>query len=330
MLTTPIIRSVRAAYPHAFIAYLAERGAASLLEHNPYLDEIIPYDFGKDAFSQFLFYRRLRNRKFDLAIDFFGNPRSALLTYATRAKVRMGLDGRSRSRLYTHRIHDDGKPKTAVEFYFQFLRGLEIERGSTKTEVFLTKDEQREARIYLQWNGIDVDRPIVGLHPGASWPAKVWLSDRFADLADRIIAKLGAQVLITQGPNDREIIAEVSRKCVGNVKVLGILPLRQLAAILSHVDVYVANDSGPMHIAVAVGAKTIGIFGPGEENIWFPYDLTDGHLALRKDVPCHPCHLDYCNRPGELYMECMKLLSVEEVFKAVQERLNTPSAKASV
>ena len=80
-----------------------------------------------------------------------------------------------------------------------------------------------------------------------------------------------------------------------------------------------------MHISVAVGTKTIGIFGPGEENIWFPYvpPYYDGsdHVALRKDVPCQPCHLDFCNRKEDEYMECMKLLSVEEVFEEIRNRL---------
>ena len=106
----------------------------------------------------------------------------------------------------------------------------------------MTEDDLREAPIYLQWQGIDVDSPVVGLHTGASWPAKVWLSDRFAYLADRIVAKLGAQVLITQGPKDREIATEVSRRCIGNVKISDILLLRQLAAILSHIDVFVTNN----------------------------------------------------------------------------------------
>jgi ADP-heptose:LPS heptosyltransferase len=284
----------------------------------------------KKVFSQLLLYRRLRAHKFDLAIDFFGNPRTALLTYATGAPVRVGLDGRTRSGLYTLRIKDDPKPKTAIQFYFQFLHALGVEATSTKAEIFLTDDERREARIYLQWNGIDVARTIVALHPGASWPAKVWPSEKFAQLADNLIAKLRAQVIFTQGPKDREIVTEVSRRCVGNVKVLDILPLRQLAAILSHVNVYVANDSGPMHIAVAVGTRTIGLFGPGEENIWFPYSTSEGHLALRKDVWCHPCHLDFCDKHGDEYMKCMKLLEVDEVLSAVESRLLPASAKPSV
>jgi ADP-heptose:LPS heptosyltransferase len=104
---------------------------------------------------------------------------------------------------------------------------------------------------------------------------------------------------------------------IADIKVLPVLPLRQLAAVIAQCRVFVSNDAGPMHIAAALGVPTIGLFGPGEEYIWFPYSGEDGHRSLRKDVPCHPCHLDFCNREGEGFMECMKLLKVEEVFEAV-------------
>src|SRR2546427_10442759 len=136
----------------------------------------------------------------------------------------------------------------------------------------------------------------------------------------------GLQGVTPRARKDRGFVEKPPRRAVGNAVFLKVLPLRQLAAILSLLRVYVANDSGPMHIAAAVGTKTVGIFGPGEENIWFPYtppyyDLSAGHVALRKDVPCHPCHLDFCNREGDGYMECMKLLSVTEVFEEIRKRL---------
>lgn len=339
VLTTPVIRSLRAHFPDAYIAYMGDKEAVSLLEHNPWLNEIIPFDFSNPAvIEQPRVIFQLRKRKFDVVVDFFGNPRSALLSFITGAPLRIGGDFGTRGKLFTHRVRDDGKPKTAIEFHYQYVKPLGIEpptlSGSGwRTEVFLTEDERREARIFLQWQDIDLTRPIVGLHPGATWLAKIWLADRFAELANQIVTKLGAQVLITQGPNDGGIVQEVVPPNNGgmgqDVKVLNVLPLRQLAAVLSHCSVYVANDSGPMHIAVAVGTPTIGIFGPGEENIWFPYvtpyyNSSDGHIALRKDVFCHPCHLNVCNREGEGYMECMKLLTVQEVLAEVAKRL-TPS-----
>ncbi len=326
VLTTPVIRSVRTSCPGAYIAYMGDSNGVSLLEHNPCLDEIVPYDFSKPTIlEQPRVTARLLSRKFDLAIDLFGNPRSALMTFLTRAKTRVGPDRRGRGRLYTIRVKDDGRPKTAIGFHNQFIRAAGIEPTSSRTEIFLTDAERREAKIYLQWQVPALSREtkkLIGLHPGATWPAKRWPPDRFAHLADRIAAKLGACVVVTAGPGDADAVNACLKSCVSDVKLLPVLPLRQLAAVISHLDAYVSNDAGPMHMAVAVGTPTVGIFGPGEEDIWFPYSREDGHVALRKDVPCHPCHLDFCNRSGAGYMECMNLLSVEEVFSAVASILS--------
>ena len=329
ILTTPIIRSVRNAFPDAFIAYMGEKGAVSLLEHNPCLNEIIPFDFSRlTIFEQPRVIFQLRRLRFDLAIDLFGNPRSALLMYLSGAGTRVGPERKGRGRLFTVRVRDDGAPKTAIDFHHQFIKAVGIEPTSSLTEIFLTEDERREARIYLKWldfetTSLDMTRPIVGIHPGATWPAKKWLPERFAELVDIITAKTGAQVLLTAGPDDGEIVKRILKSSVSNVKVLSALPLRQLAAIISLCKVFLSNDAGPMHIAAAVGTPTIGLFGPGEENIWFPYSQKYGHTALRKDVPCHPCHLDHCNRKGEEYMECMKLLQVKDVLDAVQQILHS-------
>ena len=326
VLTTPIIRSVRNAYPDAFIAYLGEKNAVSLLEHNPNLNEIIPFDFSCPTIvEQPRVAFQLRRKKFDLAIDLFNNPRSALLTYLSGAKVRVGAQRKGRGSLYTNRVQDDGRPKTAIEFHNQFIKSVGVDPTSVKTEIFLTNDERREARIYLQWldhenNPLDLRKSIVGIHPGATWPAKKWVPERFAELADMLAAKLGVQIVLLAGPGDSEAVDAVLRHSFSNIKVVRNLPLRQLAAVISHCSLFIGNDAGPMHIAAAVDIPTIGIFGPGEENIWFPYS-EHGSIALRKNVPCHPCHLDFCNREGDGYMECMKLVTTEDVLETARKIL---------
>lgn len=327
VLTTPIIHAIREKFPNAHIAYLGEKEAVSLLEHNPYLNEIIPFDFSKPTLiEQPRVMYQLRKRKFDAFIDLFCNPRTAMLARASGASIRIGKEVKGRGKLYTHTIVDDGKTKTAVEFHYQYVKPLGVEPTHRRTEVFLTDDEKREARTYLKWQDIDVTKPMVGLHPGATWPAKMWQWEKFAELADLIRAKFNAQVIITRGPNEGDLVEKISKKVVGNLLALPTMKLRQLAAIISQFNVFVSNDAGPMHIGPAIGTPTIGIFGPGEENIWFPYappyyDASAGHIALRKSVHCHPCHLDFCNREGEGFIECMKLLSVEEVFEEVKKRI---------
>jgi lipopolysaccharide heptosyltransferase II len=327
VLTTPVIRAVRDRYPGAYIAFLGDKQAVSLLENNPSLNEILPYDFSKpDIIEQTRMIFALRKRRFDVFIDLFSNPRTALLAYMSGARIRIGKDVKGRGNFYTHRIGDDGKKKTAIEFHYRYVAPIDVAPKFRETQIFLTDLELRETKIFLKQQDIDFDRPIVGLHPGATWPAKMWPKESFADLVDLLNAKPGVQVVLTQGPNDKELVAEISKKTAGKITILNPLPLRQLAAVIALMKVYVANDSGPMHISAAVGTKTIGIFGPGEDDIWFPYippyyDSSAGHIALRKNVPCHPCHLDFCNRTGAEYMECMKTLSVQEVFDEVAKRV---------
>lgn len=322
VLTTPVIRSLRDAFPDAYIAYMADTHAASLLEQNPHLNEIIPFDFARPTWrEQPRVAALLWRRHFDLAIDLFGNPRSALLTFLTGARTRVGLDRPGRGRLFTVRVHDTPGFKTAVGFHMQFLHAIGVPQTSDRTEIFLTDGERAMGRRLLDGVGPG-SGAVVALHPGATWPAKKWLPEGFAAVARRLRERQGMHVVLTGGPNDAGVLRRVQEAAGVALPVFANLPLRQLAALLSQCSVCVANDSGPMHIAAAVGTPTLGIFGPGEENIWFPYSQNEGHIALRHDVACHPCHLDFCNREGAVFMECMAGLTAELVLEAVEKALS--------
>lgn len=324
VLTTPVIRAVRNKFTNSYIAYLADKNAISLLENNPYLDELIPFDFSWGMKEQIKFIKELRAKKFDLVIDLFGNPRSAILTFLSGARTRIGGEFGWRKYLYTHPIPKSAERKNAIKFHLDYLKPIGITFNEPlseidiKTEIFLTDEERKWAINYLKGKGIDLNRKTVGIHPGATWPAKMWLKENFAMLADKISSKLNANVIITHSKEETELAIEVFNLTnKRNITLLDSLNLRELASVLSMLDLYISNDCGPMHIAVAVGTKTIGIFGPGEEDIWFPYPESKGYKALRVDVECHPCHLDFCNRKGDDYMKCMKLLTVDMVFNEV-------------
>jgi heptosyltransferase-3 len=321
VLTTPVIRSVREAYPDAFIAYLGDQKGVSLLERNPHVNEIIPFDFSKPTFLEqprVIFY--LRKKKFDVVIDLFCNPRSALISYLSGAPMRIGKDVKGRGRSYTHRITDDGSLKSAIAFHYQYVRPLGVEPSNWKTEIFLSEDEKREAKIFLKWHDVDVRKPIIAVHPGATWPNKMWLKESFASLINKISGNFNVEVILSQGPGDEELKSYLEQRC-RFLKILPLLPVRQLAAVLSQCAVFVTNDCGPMHIGVAVGTKTLGIFGPEPPEIWFPYDAADGHLALFRKISCSPCRQTFCHREPEGFLECMNLITVDEVFEEVGKRL---------
>lgn len=326
VLTTPVIRSVRERFPDAYIAYMGDKKAVSLLEHNPHVDEIIPFDFSRPTiFEQPRIAWLLLRRKFDVVVDLFSNPRSALLTYFSGAPIRIGKNVKGRGRFYTHRIDAGSTMESAIDFHYRYVRPLGVEAAHRKTEIFLTDDERREARIFLQWQGVEGGKPVIAVHPGATWPNKMWLKENFAGLINRTIGNLSAEVILSLGPEDEDLGSYFKRECP-RARVFPVLPVRQLAAVLSHCSVFVSNDCGPMHIGVAVGAKTIGIFGPEPEQVWFPYDVDDGHLAMRKDIWCSPCRITKCFRQREEYLECMKLLGVEEVFQEVANRIHSRRA----
>ncbi len=321
ILTTPLIKNIRLNYPNAYIAYLGDKKGVSLLDGNPHLDEIISFDFSKEIiYQQMELFYKLHSKKFDLAIDLYSNPRSALLTYATGAKVRIGYDKPGRNWAYTDKVKDDGKLKSAIDHHNQVLKVLDIEPKNYETEIFLSDSEKKEAERYLNWQGVKFEKPLVAIHPGATWKNKILPKEKFAELIDLIGAKLGAEIILSLGPNDEELKNYILQNTFAKVHALRVLPVRQLAAVLSFCKIFISNDCGPMHIGPAISLKTIGIFGPEPPEVWFPYNESNGHKFFFSKIDCSPCRKTECHLTGNDYLKCMKLISVDEIFNCIKER----------
>jgi ADP-heptose:LPS heptosyltransferase len=239
--------------------------------------------------------RTLRATKWDIAIDLFGNPRSALLTFLSGARMRIGGDFRGRRLYYTHRITDSKQRKTAIQFHMNYLAPLGIDVPPVEKK-------------------FDLNHPIAGIQAGATWPAKRWLPERFAALADQLSKQV--QVLFTMGPGEEAVISNVFKATAHSYTMPEVLPVRQLAAVIQQLRLFISNDCGPMHIAPAVGTPTIGIFGPGEPDIWFPYAAQKGHRLVYQGIDCSMCHRDLCSK-----MDCMKAIAVEDVLRPALEIL---------
>lgn len=315
ILTLPSVRALRKAFPDATIRYLSEKPFDSLLENHPDIDGVLSLDTKKMMDSIRLLNNLIRER-FDLAIDLFGNPRSAWFTLTSGAKIRIGGDFRGRRIAYTHRIPKSQEPQNAIRFHLSYLRPIGIPAQYSEPQIYLTDTETMKGRQYLNKIGITGKHPLIAMHPGASWPAKRWLPERFSQLADLLVEQAGADVLLTSGPGEEGLIEQIMKGCRNPVYHTGVLPIRNLGAVLSRCDAFVSNDCGPMHLAPAVGTNTIGLFGPGEPEIWFPYDPKKGHRFIHREIACSRCHLDFCSR-----MNCMKAISVEDVFSAIQSSL---------
>jgi len=315
ILTTPLCRALKQHFPGANLSYLAETPYITLLNHHPHVDAVLSLDKQKNMRQNLLDAGR---GHFDIAIDLFGNARSALLIAATRAPIRIGGNFRGRKYLYTHRITDDGIPKSAIDFHLSYLSPFHIDSNDKQTHIAVTDEEKGEARRYLQSLGYTFDRPLIGVHPGATWPAKQWLSDRFANLANTLVHDTSAQVYFTHGPREHQLLETIVGQCSWKVPQTTVLDLRSLAAVLSCFDCFVSNDCGPMHLAPAVGTPTVGIFGPGTPQVWFPYDSKSGHRLVHHSLDCSLCNRDFCET-----LDCMKSISVQDVLNAIKDSLQS-------
>lgn len=315
ILTMPLLQSIREKYPRARIIYLTEAPFHQLLEGHPAVDDV--WVLRKGMGKQIQLISQLILTHFDAAIDLFGNPRSALLMYLSGAKIRIGGDFRGRRLLYTHRIQDDNRTLNAIEYHMRYGHPIGIRSPYRAPVVSVTRNEKAWASRYLRRSGYALNRPIVGMHIGATWPAKRWLPERFAELADRVQRELKADVFFTAGPGEAEEVQAVISQCDCRISTPQVLSLRKLSAVLSHLTVFVSNDCGPVHLAPAVGTPTIGIFGPGEPEIWFPYASEQGHRAIHHPLDCSRCHRDFCEK-----LDCMRSIRVQEVLEAVQTALH--------
>lgn len=317
ILTTPVVHNLKTMFPDARITYLAEEPYISLLRNHPDVHRLLPIN-KKNGWQQLKMTFKLLFKKYDVAIDLFGNPRSALLTWLSGARIRIGGNFRGRKYLYNRRIEDDGRLKSAVQFHLNYLKPLNVPVFPVDPSIVLSSEEKDWANKYLDYKGYDLYNKLIGIHPGASWPAKKWLPERFAELANRLAKQKNMQILFTMGSGEEKLLRTIIDLCEFDVIEPEILSIRQLAAVLHNLNVYISNDCGPLHLGPAMGTPTVGIFGPGEPDIWFPYSPANGHRLVYHNIDCSRCHKDFCDK-----MDCMKAITVEDVYETVMDTINS-------
>ena len=312
VLTTPAIRAIRAHHPNDYIAMLVGKQSADVLRENPHLNEIIEFNrSAKDTGEMLRTIRNLREKKFGLAIDFQRKFRTELLMFFSGASERIG-----KGRLCTIRVADI-ENKHATERYFDLLHAAGIPAENRHLEMFISTSEKEGVSSAFKEVGINQMQLKVGLFPGAAWKLREWMPRRFAAIGDRLVQHFKAQVIIFGGPKERKLVHTVSNLMHEQAFTFaGTLGIRQLAACIETCDLFLTNDTGPMHIATAVGTPTVALFGPGNHVKFQP--LGELHTMIRHDVPCSPCK-QFTNKCKNNI--CMKKITVDEVWDAICKKL---------
>jgi len=314
----PILNLIRRKWPTAHIAWLVTPACAGLLDGHPQLNEVIRFErrkFGKGwrdpgaAAGLWRFSRGLRERKFDLVIDLQGLLRSALISWKTGAPVRIGLaNAREGAPLfYTHRVPIATMEQHAIERYLAVAEALGC--GHEPVEfIFPPRDDADRAHI----DGlISPGRKFAVLMPGANWETKRWPVEKFAAMVPQLRERFGLESIVSGGPE----VAELAAQIPGTLDLSGKTTLRQMVQLLERADLIIANDTGPMHIAAALGRPLVTPYGPTNPIRTGPYRRESS--MIRIDIPCSPCYSRRCS-----HQSCLQWLKIEPVLELAAEQMN--------
>ncbi len=309
ILTTPVISALRKRYPEARIHYLVEEVYAPVLGGNPFLDGVIELGMTNRSFARTVL--RIRKMKFTAALDLFYNPRSANLLFLSGIPVRIGGARRWRKRLYTDTFEVPRKIRSAVMHHLYPLGILDCDADEDLPRIYLDDREKESGAELVEKAAFSGERrgPVVAIHPGGTWPSKIWPAGSFAALSAMLVGKFDAKVVVITGPGEEKISSSVADRGGEGVYSLPVLPLRVVASIMNACDAVIANDGGVLHMAVSLGRPTVGIFGPTEPDIWFPYEGKGPFALATRREKCAPCHLHYCEN-----MKCLDKIEVDDII----------------
>jgi lipopolysaccharide heptosyltransferase II len=307
ILTTPAVAALKSRYPEAHIYYLAEAPYSDILREDPHLDGVISLH---DGFFSAL--REVRSKGFIAAIDLFYNPRSAWILFFSGIPIRLGGTRKWRRHLYTHTFSVPSSVRSATGHHLCALETFDVHGRERPPRIYLLDDERSKGKEILE-RITGRSEGVVALHPGGTWPSKRWPPAAFADLASRIKKETGKGILVIAGPSEERIARDVVSLAGGDIHVLPVQSIRSLAAVLDSCDALVANDGGVMHLAVSLERPTVGVFGPTEPDIWFPYESMGPYAVVTSREECAPCHLHQCSD-----MRCLDDLEPEDVYRAFE------------
>jgi len=319
VMSFPALEALRARFPAAEIVLVVKPWVAELYQPHPGVDRLIVYDpegphRGPRGFWGFI--ETLRTERFDLALLFQNAFHAAWMAWCARIPVRIGYDLEARGALLT-----DAVPVPPPElyghqsnYYLQLLFRAGLVQRLEPVERILLRVQNAEkvwAAKRLKTLGLGGPRFLVGFTPGAAFgPAKRWLVERYADLADRLIGALHADVLIFGSRAEKPLAESIARMMQHTPTIVsGETTLRQVIALLAQCRLIITNDSGPMHLAAALGLPVVAIFGSTNERATGP--LSPRARVVKHPVGCSPCGLREC----PIDFRCMKAVTVEEVHR---------------
>ena len=316
LLTTPVLRLLRAYCPGARIDFLTKAVYKDLLCANPCVDRVLLFD-PQQGLRQTL--HTLRQTRYDVVVDLHRTLRSRLLSYGVMAQRKLTYAKRTvRRALLVHLGWNTLRAMTPVpELYAAPLRYLGMTAPLPPLEMHLTPESQDTMRTYVRQRlPHSVQQPLLAVAPGARWPTKRWPVERFAAVAQELAQAQRAAVVVLGGAEDVALAQELcQRLCVPVLDSTGKLSLMHTAALLQQCHLLLSNDSGLMHMATALRVPVVAIFGPTVQEFGF-YPFKAYAQVMSTDLPCRPCSTKGSVRCPRGHHQCMQQVTVAQVHAA--------------
>ena len=337
LFTTPAIRAIKENFSGCFVGFWCNQRVEGILKDNPNINMLFPLSRGdlKKIYQEsrvegikrfFGLLGRIKKEKFDTALDFSLDYRYSLLTKLIGIRRRIGFDYKKRGLFLTEKIGlDSYDKKHIVEYYLDLLRSIGISGASADLDLFIPENNRQRARKVFAAAGINKESLIIGIAPGAgaSWGIqasyKQWPALRFAQLGDMLTQAFSAKIVILGDESERpiaDIIINASKH--KPLDLVGKTSLEEFAALVGNLNLLITNDGGPMHMAVALGVKTVSIFGPVDDLVYGPYPRTDKHIVIKNKIDCSPCYQGFRMQICDKNKLCLNSITTEEVFEAVR------------
>jgi ADP-heptose:LPS heptosyltransferase len=334
VLLAGVFQRLRRYWPEARIAACVDPAYRELMKLHPAIDATLVMPVRVADWPRFLF--QLRRERFTHVLDFDNRPRTALITALSGAGMRATLRDGQPPRLgwcYHHRLAVEPGFVAAhhiTEFYHQLPRSLGVAVASEPARLVALAHELAAVEKLSTLAALPAGVPRLLVHPGSRSPFRIWSAEAFAAVCDRIQRAGLARVIFVAGPAEQDVVAGITAKMTTPAVALDhAFSLTELAALFARVDLLLCHDSGPMHLAAAVGTRVVALYGSQNITNWHP--LGDGHATLQPPLPCRDCVSPGVCRPDEPYFNhCVRKIPVDEVFAALAARLpaagRSPSA----
>ena len=318
MLLTPALRALKIAYPQSHLVLLIRPLVADLMTPHPYVDEVIVDSKGRGFNRLHSFYKsvsEIRRWGFDLAVVLHPTSfRNALIPFIAGIPERIGSNVSGRGILLT-RTCADRTDLHEVHRYLRVLELIDIHEQNAKLEFWHTDADRQAAHQILARQGISSKEHLIGVNLGTTWRTKRWSLENFAEVIAQVQKRFDARILLTGSTAEiplGEALAEIAQ--VEAINLIGKTTLMELGALIESCALYLTCDSGPMHIATAVGTPTIALFGPTSPIRHGPYG--ENHKIIEKSVECRPCYKRNCMRKDQPHL-CMTEINPNEIVAQI-------------